>query len=209
MFQGRGATLAGYTQMSRGRQVFHLLACDGSLSNGIKWTILENLSTTVRIVVLPYYSGWAVTNSIAICDQGQLGVGSGCNNSAGDLLEPLFLAHTGQAGTYSVVSWIMEIREKHCWKRNKVLLTPGWQQNGDAWAQWITADQNWGGTYSRSSGQEGGTDRPWPAWCFPSISHCTTPRKCDWGRMLTGSSVDGATQKIRKRASGLSFLLPG
>lgn len=51
--------LASYTQMSRGRQVFHLLASvsDGSLSNGIKWTILENLSTTVRIVVLPSDSG--------------------------------------------------------------------------------------------------------------------------------------------------------
>lgn len=44
---------------------------EGNLGRGIEWTILENLSTTMRTVVLPSVKGRAVPKSTEMSDQGQ------------------------------------------------------------------------------------------------------------------------------------------
>lgn len=56
---------------------------EGSLVSAMKCTDLENISTTVRMVVLPLEGGRPVTKFKAIYNQGWLGTGSGLSNPAG------------------------------------------------------------------------------------------------------------------------------
>lgn len=72
-----------------------------SLGRGTKWTIIENLSTTVRMTVLPNETGWPVTKSTDMSDQGRLGTGKSCSKPKGDLMDDLAWVQVGQATTYS------------------------------------------------------------------------------------------------------------
>ncbi len=50
---------------------------------------LENRSTMVRMVVLPWELGRSMMKSMATCDQGRRGVGKGCNRPTGCCLSDL------------------------------------------------------------------------------------------------------------------------
>lgn len=54
--------------------MFPVPAAKGRLVSGLKYTALENLSTTVRMVVFPSNTGKLVTKSTVMCDQGCRGV---------------------------------------------------------------------------------------------------------------------------------------
>ena len=104
---------------------------DGGLGKAIKCVILENLSTTVRTVVLPLDSGSPVTKSTEMSDQGRLGVGSGLSRPIWGLEEVLFLAQMVQAATYSLTSLSIDVHQNRCLMKYMVLLTPGWQVSSD------------------------------------------------------------------------------
>ena len=55
---------------------------EGSPGRAKKWAAFENLSTTVRMVVLPLDGERLVTKSSAKWDQGRLGIGSGRSSLA-------------------------------------------------------------------------------------------------------------------------------
>ena len=56
------------------------------LGRAMKWTILENRSTTVMMVLLPLEVGRPVTKSRAMSDHGRPGVGRGRRRPAGGRL---------------------------------------------------------------------------------------------------------------------------
>lgn len=55
----------------------YLSGLKGNPGRAIKCTIIENLSTTVSIVLLPSELGRPVTKSMVTCDQGQQGIVEG------------------------------------------------------------------------------------------------------------------------------------
>lgn len=64
--------------------------------SGMKWVILENLSTTVSMAVFPPDGGMLVTKSIEMWDQGCLGIGRGHRSPLGGRLHGLDWVQTGQ-----------------------------------------------------------------------------------------------------------------
>ena len=72
MSQGNPWTLN--TSLTR---ISDVSVAEGSLERGTKWANLLNLSTMVRITVLPTEEGNPVTKSRARCDQGRRGIGRG------------------------------------------------------------------------------------------------------------------------------------
>ena len=70
----------------------------------MKWTIFENRSTTVMIVLLPLEVERPVTKSRAMSDHGQPGIGRGQMRPAGGQWEALLREQMSQAATNSRVS---------------------------------------------------------------------------------------------------------
>ena len=79
-------------------------AADGSFGRAMKWTILENRSTTVMMVLLPLEVERPVTKSRAMSDHGRPGVGRGWRRPAGGRWEALLQEQMSQAATNSRVS---------------------------------------------------------------------------------------------------------
>lgn len=79
---------------------------EGSLGKAMKCIILENLSTTVRMTILPAELGSPVTKSMEMRDRGR-------NKPAERRLELLAWAQTGHAGTKSLTSLDQEGHQSH------------------------------------------------------------------------------------------------
>lgn len=123
----------------------------GNLSMAKKWTIFENRSTTVRMVVFPSEGGRPVTKSTEMWDHGRVGVGKGLSSPVVVLLDPLQWAQVGHAATYTPTSWVMEGHQNCCWTR-----LPGLQDKGEAWPQRMTPDHRLAGTSRQSGGHPSG-----------------------------------------------------
>ena len=94
----------------------------------MKWTILENRSTTVRMVLLPLDLVRPVTKSRAMSDHGQPGVGNGWRRPAGGRWEALLRAQISQAATNSRVSASRVGHQKRRRMNSAIRLAPGWQE---------------------------------------------------------------------------------
>ncbi len=129
---------------------------EGNLGMATKWTILENLLTIVRMVVLPSERGSPVTKSREMSDQGRLGTGRGWSNPWGSFWEVLQQDQTGQAATKSWMSLISG-HQKHWPTKNWVRRAPGWQARWEEWPHWTTWERNSVGTKRRLGGRPLGT----------------------------------------------------
>lgn len=93
------------------------------------WGIFENLSAMVSMTVFPAETRSPVTKSNVIWDHGPFGLGNGCNSPAGRCFRDLFLAHTVQVATYSLM-YLSNVSQQKCLLiKVKVLPLPGWQAN--------------------------------------------------------------------------------
>lgn len=91
----------------------------------------------VNIVVMPFDGCDPVTKSMAMWDQGRLGMDNGCNRPDRGRCDDLFLEQTEQATTYSFTSLWIDGHQNLQLMRAKVRLIPGCAENIDEWIQWM------------------------------------------------------------------------
>ncbi len=183
---------------------------EGNLGKGMKWAAFKNRSTTVKMTVLPWEGGRAVTKSSAMWDQGLEGTDSGWSNSSGGRLEVLPRAQSEQAKTKSQMLRAMERHQNRCLTRKPVRFTPGWQATFEQWPHRMTSDRNLSGTNNRPGGHPGGGVTPSKAVrTFDSTSQVSVETTSLSGIMHSGVDRRSEWSKMRDNASGLMFLEPG
>lgn len=102
----------------------------GNLGMGMKWIILENISTTVSTMVVPSEWGSPAMKSKVMSDQGHWGTSRGWSRPASEWEDDLFLEQMGQATTYSPMSFSMADHQNHCLMKNMVQETLCWRGGG-------------------------------------------------------------------------------
>ncbi len=171
---------------------------------------LENRSTMVRMVVLPWELGRSVMKSMAMCDQGRWGVGKGCNRPAGSSLSDLVVLQTVQSWMNLATSVKSVGHQKRFRRRCSVAVIPGWPELGFV-CTWLSRDWRKGsGTKTRSAGHSGGGWVCRLAWVISVIiSHWTGARRIFAGRMFSTGLECSTLSVWRDRASAFVFLVPG
>lgn len=103
------------------------------------------------MTVLPLDGGRPVTKSIAMCDQGQLGMDNG-SRPEGWGLEDLEHAHMELAAIYSRTHFSIDGQNNRLHSKVRVLCTPAWQETHEVCPQVITSDLREEGTNSVPGG---------------------------------------------------------
>ena len=177
---------------------------EGSLGRGMKWTDLENRSTTVRIVVLLSDRGRPVIKSSDTWDHGLLGT---CRVGSGRSLIP----STDWTSLDELVDLLPHGRPRES-SANEGLRSSGSRVTGQL--GWMTPRKTCGrtelGTKRRLVGHWlGFTSLGWAAVTIDSISNWAAPRT-QWGGRMVSSSW-GLSRGLNRRdiASAFAFLWPG
>ena len=169
----------------------------------------HNLGPPVWNNVFPCETGSPVTKSMKMSDHGLEGMGSGWSSPVRAWENVLLRAQTEQASMYSRTSGSMAGHQNLREITNMVLLTPGWQESSEVWAQWITCGRSSAGTNRRLSGQPRGEAPPFACLTWFSIGKITAPTTQFSGRIVSVYLVFGSGLNSRDRTSGLTFLDPG
>ena len=187
-------------------------AADGSSGRATKWTILENRSTTVRMVLLPLEVGRPVTKSRAMSDHSRPGMGRGRRRPAGGWWEALLREQTSQAATNSRVSASRVGHQKCRRMKSAVRVAPRWQASQLTWPHCSTLLRTAAGMKRQFLGPPPGSG--WVRWAIltaDSTPQVTTPTTRAGGRMVSraGLRFGVSAGKSWDRASALTFLEPG